>query len=747
MSVRIAIFKTMNGNLSAKLKIGVLLLLTTFSLAALSQEKNDVPLPSADQVTLPLDEYNKLIDLAMKPPKKSDVPPLSYSIKRAGLNLHVENGVVLGSIQLDGEVYRKGISKVPLMSGITVSDVQQSGKAVPLEQENGVQTALLPGPGEFSVVVDAGLPLAIEAVRASLRLPVPAAGTAQLTLTVPGDRTYVTISSGIITSRKSENGHSIIEATLVPGQTTDLSWATGEAAVPAVPHEVRFLSNVETLASVGEAEMRIAALVDINVIRGQPMQFELGVPAGYEVTGATGTALDSSDSQSGVLSLKLNSVSTHYQFLITMEKAISDAKADVPLLSVKGAQRETGEALVEGEGTMEITSTEGGGLKRMDVKEANATLRALAQFPPQAAFRYHRQPSESPGLALAWVRFPDSPVLAAVAENAEVTTMVTSEGKSLTEVKLTLKNQAQPFLKVALPAGATILSADVAGEKVKPVQAPDGNRVPLLRPGFHTTDPYVVSFVFMHSGAPFAKKGDSDLSLPAMDVPIGFMRWEVFLPEQYKVKGFRGDVTSEDAVPPTFHESAVAGNYAPAINAPVGNFPALLPGQLGGVVVDESGAVISNVKVTITSIDTGQVRTALTDEGGRWIVAGLPSGNVRVQAESRGFRNYSVNFNYDANRPFQENFALRVGSVSEEVTVTGAMAQVQTESREIENNLKKQAQIAQNTASPNVVNLQRRVAGVLPIAIDVPHTGTSFRFVRPLVINEETKVTFGYKSK
>jgi hypothetical protein len=75
------------------------------------------------------------------------------------------------------------------------------------------------------------------------------------------------------------------------------------------------------------------------------------------------------------------------------------------------------------------------------------------------------------------------------------------------------------------------------------------------------------------------------------------------------------------------------------------------------------------------------------------------------------------------------------------------MAQVQTESREIENNLKKQAQIAQNTASPNVVNLQRRVAGVLPIAIDVPHTGTSFRFVRPLVINEETKVTFGYKSK
>jgi hypothetical protein len=50
-------------------------------------------------------------------------------------------------------------------------------------------------------------------------------------------------------------------------------------------------------------------------------------------------------------------------------------------------------------------------------------------------------------------------------------------------------------------------------------------------------------------------------------------------------------------------------------------------------------------------------------------------------------------------------------------------------------------------ASANVVNLQRRVAGVLPVAIDIPRAGTSFKFVRPLVLNEETKVTFSYKNK
>jgi hypothetical protein len=54
--------------------------------------------------------------------------------------------------------------------------------------------------------------------------------------------------------------------------------------------------------------------------------------------------------------------------------------------------------------------------------------------------------------------------------------------------------------------------------------------------------------------------------------------------------------------------------------------------------------------------------------------------------------------------------------------------------------------VSQN-ASANVVNLQKRVAGVLPVAIDVPRAGTSFSFVRPLVLDEETKVTFSYKSR
>jgi len=40
-----------------------------------------------------------------------------------------------------------------------------------------------------------------------------------------------------------------------------------------------------------------------------------------------------------------------------------------------------------------------------------------------------------------------------------------------------------------------------------------------------------------------------------------------------------------------------------------------------------------------------------------------------------------------------------------------------------------------------------RVAGVLPIRVDVPRAGNSYRFLRPLVIDEETKVSFSYRTE
>lgn len=724
------------------------------SATALYAEKEALPTPDPGSVTLTLEEFNRLTELANKPLKQPDVPPLAYSLKRAALKLKAGDDSATGTMQFDGEVLKKSTVKVPLVSGVTVFDSNREGKSLPLELSEGVQTAILAGPNDFSIQLETGIPLRIEPGRASLSLNAPAAGSVTLTLAVPGEHTVVGINPGLITSRTSEGGHTNIEATLVPGQAANIWWATRELPTAVVPREVRFLAELKTLVSISESDLALATLADVTVVQGEPAQFEVEIPAGYEVT-VSGPSLDSWETQPGLLVLKVNSASQkNHQFLISMERPLSASKADAPFLSFRNVQRETGEVLVEGSGSMEITSTEGGSLKRMDVKEANLYLRSLAHYPPQAAFRYHRQSTELPTLALEWTRFADTSVLAAVAEDATITTLVTSEGKSLTEVRLMVKNQAQPFLKVELPQGASILSADVAGEKVKPVEGADGNRVPLLRPGFRPDGPYEVSFVFMHSGAPFAKKGGSELVLPGMDIPVDLLNWEVFLPDRYKVKDFGGDVMAAELVPTAFVEGTMTGierlgtGPAPPPSERAFVFHGsmggpLLPGQIGGRVVDPSGAVIPNAHVTITSPDTGLKRDAYTDSNGNWLAYGFGSGQVQFRVESNGFKSTTQSLLFNANQPRSLNTELQLGTAMETVEVSAGAMTDYDESRD-----KRRAKpAAPSMPSQNVLDLQKRVAGVLPIAVDVPHAGTAFHFVRPLVVNEETKVTFTYKSR
>jgi hypothetical protein len=308
---------------------------------------------------------------------------------------------------------------------------------------------------------------------------------------------------------------------------------------------------------------------------------------------------------------------------------------------------------------------------------------------------------------------------------------------------------------------------------VKPVQGPDGNRVPLLRAGFRPNGPYEVSFVFMDSGAPFAKKGGSELALPSMDVPISLLEWELFLPEQYKVKDFGGDAIAAYLLPAALVENDRAqisstftntnGIFGARENEGLDQLALFVPGvadgrlgsgQLSGVVTDPQGAVIPGAQIILTLENSGTMTTT-SDASGRWVISGVPSGRVKILVSAQGFQSANLHTQYDAGRPSRYDARLNVGTVSETVEVTAQVPLIETttatvrrgkKDRDKQRDEKKAEALAQNAASANVLDLQKRVAGVLPVRVDVPRAGNSYRFARALVLDEETKVTFSYKT-
>jgi Carboxypeptidase regulatory-like domain len=700
-----------------------------------------LPVVPAGTVTLTLAEYDRLVDLSARPARPPEVPPVGAVLTRADLRVRVDGIAARGTFTIDGEVLRTGPTRVDLVaggSGGTVLDARAAGRPVPLLVDVRGHATLLPGPGPFSVAVDWGTPLKSAPGRVSFFLPAPAAGSTRAFIDVPGDDTDVHISMGLLTRKTSAAGRTIAEVTLDPGSLAEVSWSVRATTQAAPARDARLLADLFTLVTIAESEVRLASLVDVTVVQGDPRTIEVTLPNGYEVSSVTGSSIETSDERSGRLILTLNNPALRrHQFLVALEQAHAGGSftLETGFPALPSAERERGEVAVAGIGTLDLAAPERAGIRRVDVREVDPALAALSRQPLAAAFRYRRAAAAPPSLALEIRRFPDAAVLAAVAERATATTLVNPQGRALTEIVLRLQNRAQSFLKVALPQGASIVSVEVAGQPAKPALASDGMRLPLIRPGFRPTGPYTMSFVYVHSGAPFARKGEQQMTLPKMDIPIGLVEWEVFVPDRFSVSRFGGNMITGDYITVTspgvgtgqgaggtFDFSAGGGRVGPAMGA--------APGQIIGRVTDTTGAVLPGVTVTVKSPQGAQ--TVVTDEEGRYRASNVESGQVEMTAELAGFGTSRQTFQFNQ-QPRQVDFVMSVSSLQETVTVQ-AEPPVVSSSQTF-------------TPSANVQNLQRRAAGVLPVRVDVPRAGSSLRFVKPLVVDQEAMVSFRYKRR
>ena len=94
--------------------------------------------------------------------------------------------------------------------------------------------------------------------------------------------------------------------------------------------------------------------------------------------------------------------------------------------------------------------------------------------------------------------------------------------------------------------------------------------------------------------------------------------------------------------------------------------------QINGAVKDSSGAVIPGATVTARNLETGLLRTAVTDAQGEYRLPSLPPGRYSVSTELTGF---STETRPDIVLIIEQtaiiNFALKPAAISETVTVTG----------------------------------------------------------------------------
>src|SRR5690242_15622554 len=99
-----------------------------------------------------------------------------------------------------------------------------------------------------------------------------------------------------------------------------------------------------------------------------------------------------------------------------------------------------------------------------------------------------------------------------------------------------------------------------------------------------------------------------------------------------------------------------------------------------GTVTDPTGATVPNVSIAITNVDTGQVRRVSSNEVGQYLAPNLHIGKYLLRAEASGFKSIEQkDVSLAVGDRLRLDFALELGSASEQVTVEASPVAVQSD--------------------------------------------------------------------
>jgi hypothetical protein len=167
----------------------------------------------------------------------------------------------------------------------------------------------------------------------------------------------------------------------------------------------------------------------------------------------------------------------------------------------------------------------------------------MTKQPILLAFRYV---GEELSIPLTIKRHGEVGVLVTIVDSALFTAMQLNDGRRITKVVYSVRNNRNQFLRLKMPASAEIWSVEVSGNTAAPAKDDEGNvLVPLIRSASGATElaSFPVDIVYVETPTtPAATKGKLRVDLPTVGAPVMHVMFSYYLPAEgkYTVGWFGG---------------------------------------------------------------------------------------------------------------------------------------------------------------------------------------------------------------
>ncbi len=437
--------------------------------------------------------------------------------------------------------------------------------SVYLSSDYGPTSAVLTGPGSVTIQIKIVVGYQTDTTGHRLTLPLPPAPGHQLIFSVPEKQRSIRVTPAVEVKQspakaKAESSSTQVSAAIGPVEQVCIEWTGENQARPRVRAEVG------SVAAVTDRRLSMSTRIAYEIHGAGVSNLVLQLPEGAELLGAEAEGLREWQIDRQQIELTFNrSMLGHLTVMLYWEVEIDlEGPFEVPRLTLRDAEREQGYLALESRTNIEISEQQASGIDSIDVRDLPRTVWALCQGPPLMAYKY-LEPSY--GLTVSVTRHREVEVLVATVDRAFCQSVLVEEGQMETQLRLEVRNNQKQFLRLALPHNAVLWGAFVAGRPVKPAMDHEQHRTLIALEKSSSSDgtdrAFLVEVVYISKLERMGKKGELQLFLPAIDMPINHLFFRIFLPDSHKYSHFESSLNPlESFTQPWPDGSAAQGDGA-----------------------------------------------------------------------------------------------------------------------------------------------------------------------------------------
>ncbi len=484
---------------------------------------------AAQQVSLPLSQYEDLRTRARTSSEPAPAPPSPFALESDDLDVIAGPASARIVQRLAVRLLAAGWQAIPLGSAGSFVAADLGGLEGRVAESKGGLVLEVRGEGEHRVRLESVVPVTQDptSTRPIWRfvLRPPAAAVARGVLSpapgLAGKVEEAALGAGALLQGGRQGGPWSFAAT--PGKEIEVR-LLGRALLPERARlALRFEATAASAAVLSRTRIKVHSWVAARVAQGRLSELRLRLPEGFTVE-AVGPAVAGWEVKDGTLAVTpLEPVETTLQLAVELTGPPRDAFA-APLLVPEGAVRTTllARAILQGDGLLALA--EAGATRPPDRVEA-APLAADPAGGGNGKLYLVTDPARPPRWQAEWADRTE--VLASQVDGLWVELTAGESGRATYQLWAEVRNRAATQLELGLPPGFELIVASRDGVILAPGMTA-GRRlaVPLLS----RESPQLVHLLGVMPFALPREAGDLAVPLPALSAPAGRVHVRLLLP-------------------------------------------------------------------------------------------------------------------------------------------------------------------------------------------------------------------------